>query len=242
MRLTLENPTLFAKAIDLISELVMEVRIKLNEYGLLIVAIDPANVSMLKLSVPRSAFKEFEVGEEVLGVNLEDLKKILKRTTKTGDLSLEKIDNRLEIKIEDKIKRTFNMNLIELDFEDKEFPSHLEFSSRVKISSQDFVDSIEDCLVVSDACSFKVEDNKFIVEAKESSSARSEFGEEVAEIEAENSHSRYSLDYLQKFSKASRNFEKIILNFGTDHPMRMDLNSEHLSLSFILAPRIETED
>ena len=75
MKLKLEDPTFLSKSIDLISELVLEVRIKVNEFGLSIVAIDPANVAMVSLRVPKSAFSEFEVEEEILGVNLENLKK-----------------------------------------------------------------------------------------------------------------------------------------------------------------------
>jgi proliferating cell nuclear antigen len=110
MKLKLEDPSMFSKAIDLISELVMEVRIKISEFGLSIVAIDPANVSMVSLKVPKSAFSEFEAGNEVLGVNLENLKKILKRCGKTGSLILEKNENNLEINIVDKVKRTFEFN------------------------------------------------------------------------------------------------------------------------------------
>ena len=242
MKIKLEDPIVFAKSIDLISELVMEVRIKVNEFGLSIVAIDPANVAMVALKVPKSAFSEFEVGEEVLGVNLENLKKILKRCGKTGALALERVENSLEIKIEDKIKRTFKLNLIEIEAEDKDFPTHLEFSSKVEIDSQDLTDSIEDCAVVSDACSFVIEQNNFIVEAKELNSARSEFSSDLVQIEAENCHSRYSLEYLQKFLKAGKQFSRTILNFANDHPLRIDFKSEHLSMSFLLAPRIETED
>ncbi len=242
MKIKLEDPTTFSKSIDLISELVMEVRIKVNEFGLSIVAIDPANVAMVSLKVPKSAFSEFEVGDEVLGVNLENLKKILRRCGKTGSLILERVENTLEIKIEDKIKRTFKLNLIEIEAEDKDFPSHLEFSSKVEIDSQDLIDSVEDCVIISDACSFIIEENKFIVEAKEINSARSEFSSDLVSIEAENCHSRYSLDYLQKFMKAGKQFAKTTLNFANDHPLRIDFKSEHFSLSFLLAPRIETED
>lgn len=242
MKIKLEDPTIFSKSIDLISELVMEVRIKVNEFGVSVVAIDPANVAMVALKVPKSAFSEFEVGEEVLGVNLENLKKVLRRCGKTGSLILERNENTLEIKIEDKIKRIFKLNLIEIEAEDKEFPTHLEFSSKVEIDSQDLIDSIEDCAIVSDACSFIVENDKFIVEAKEMNSARSEFSSDLVSIEAENCHSRYSLDYLQKFMKAGKQFSKTILNFANDHPLRIDFKSEHLSISFLLAPRIETED
>jgi len=154
MKLKLEDPTLFTKAIELISDLVLEVRIKISEFGLSLVAIDPGKI-------PKSAFKEFESGEEVLGVNLENLKKILKRSSKTSALFLEKKENFLELKIEDNIKRIFNLNLIEVEREDKEFPDHLEFSSKVIIDSGELISSIEDCLVVSDACSFIIEEKKF---------------------------------------------------------------------------------
>ncbi len=242
MKLKLEDPTIFSKSIDLISELVLEVKLRINEFGLSIIAIDPANVAMVSLKVPKSAFSEFEVGEEILGVNLENLKKILRRCGKTGALVLERNENNLEIKIEDKIRRIFTLNLIEVEGEDKEFPTHLEFSSKVEIDSQDLIDSLEDCSIVGDACSFKVEDNKFIIEAKELNSARTEFSSDEVVIEAETCHSRYSLEYLQKFTKAGKQFKKTYLNFANDHPMRMDFKSEHLSLSFLLAPRIETED
>ena len=242
MKLKLEDPTLFTKSIELISDLVMEVRIKINEFGLSLVAIDPGNISMVSLKIPKSAFKEFESGDEVLGVNIENLKKILKRTSKTSALILEKKENFLEIKIEDKIKRTFSLNLIEVEREDKEFPNTLEFSSKVIIESQDLIDSIDDCLVVSDACSFIVEGKKFIIEAKETNSARSEFSGDEVEIVAEDCFSRYSLEYLQKFTKAGKNFPKTVLKFARDHPLRIDFVSEHLNLSFLLAPRVETED
>jgi proliferating cell nuclear antigen len=242
MKLKLEDSAIFSKSIDLISELVMEVRIKISEFGLSIVAIDPANVSMVSLKVPKSAFSEFETGDEVLGVNLENLKKILKRCGKTSSLVLEKKENNLEINIVDKVKRTFKLNLIEVETEEKEFPTHLEFSSVVEIKSTDFIDAIEDSLIVSDACSFIIENENFIIEAKETNSARSEFSSEIVKVNAENCHSRYSLEYLQKFIKAGKQFDKTILNFANDHPLRMDFKSEHLALSFLLAPRIETED
>ena len=242
MKLRLEDSTLFSKSIDLISELVMEVRIKLNEFGLSIIAIDPANVAMVSLKIPKSAFSEFNVQEEVLGINLENLKKILRRAGKTSALIFEKNEKYLKVKIEDKIKRIFTLNLIEIDSEDKDFPSHLEYSSRVEIDSQDLIDSVEDCSIVSDACSFIIEDDKFIIQSKEINSARSEFSSDLVQIQAENCTSKYSLEYLQKFIKAGKQFPKTILNFANDHPLKIDFKSEHLSLSFLLAPRVETED
>ena len=46
MLVRLENPGLLSRVIEIISELVTEVRIKVNEFGLSITAMDPANVAL----------------------------------------------------------------------------------------------------------------------------------------------------------------------------------------------------
>ena len=245
MLVKLENPALFSKAIELISELVMEVRIKVNEFGMSISAMDPANVAMVGFKIPKSSFSQFESDNEVLGINLDNLKRILKRCGVGSSLILEKKENFLNINIEDRVKRSFSLSLIEIESEDIEFSSKvekMEFSSRVELSSVDFIASIEDCLVVADACSFKIEAGKFVVEAKGLNSARSEFSSDEATIKAEDCKSRYSLEYLAKFAKGSKLCDKTILNFANDHPLKMDLKSEGIELSFVLAPRVETED
>jgi len=245
MLVKLENPAIFSKAIDLISELVTEVRLKVTEFGMTITAMDPANVSMVGFKLPKSAFSEFQSDYEVLGINLDDLKKILKRCKAGSSLILNKKENVLEIKIVDKILRNFTLGLIEIESEDIDFTekvSRMEFSSKVEIVSQELIDSIDDCAVVADSCSFVIENNTFIIKAKGMNSAQSEFSGDEAKIEAENCTAKYSLEYLQKFMKASKLAEKTTLQFANDHPLRVDINTNQLGLSFILAPRVETED
>jgi len=241
MLVKLDNPLLFSRVIEIISELVMEVRIKFDESGLSISAIDPANVAMIDFKLPRNSFSQFETGEEVLGVNLDNLKRILKRCSSGSSLTLEKKENFLNIHIQDRIKRNFSLNLIEIDAEEKEMPG-LEYTTRVEINSMDLISSIEDCSVVADACSFIIEEGKFLIEAKSIDSAKSEFSGDEAKIDAENCKSKYSLEYLEKFMKGAKLVEKTILNFAEDHPLKIDIKSEFMGLSFLLAPRVENED
>ncbi|MDO8623669.1 MAG: proliferating cell nuclear antigen (pcna) [archaeon] len=241
MLIKLENPVLLSKSIDLISELVSEVRIKVNEFGLSITAIDPANVAMVGFKMPKSAFSNFEAGNEVLGVSLDSLKKVLKRCGSGSSLIIEKKENMLEIQLLDRIKRNFSLSLIEIENEEKEIPE-LDFSSVVEVTSTDLIDSIEDCSVMGDACAFMIKDNTFIIEAKGLNSARSEFSADEAKIEGENCKSRYSLEYLQKFMKGAKLCEKTILKFADDHPLKVELKPNHMELVFLLAPRVETED
>jgi len=241
MLIKLENPGLFSRVIEIISELVTEVRIKINDDSLSITAMDPANVSMVNFVLPKNFFSRFEADQEVLGINLENLKRILKRSGPGSSLVMEKKENTLSIQIQDRIKRNFSLSLIDVETEEKEMPN-LEFSSIVELGSQDFVDSVEDCLVVSDACSFIIKEGKFIIEAHGLNSAMSEFSGDEAKIQAEECKSRYSLEYLQKFIKASKLSEKTTLRFANDHPLRMDIKKDFMQISFLLAPRVETED
>lgn len=244
MLVRIDNPVYFTRAIEIISELVSEVRIKINEYGMSITAIDPANVALVGFRLPRSAFSQFETGQETLGINLDDFKKILKRASAKSSLILEKQENRLEIKIDDKIRRKFGLNLIEVEGEEIDFEekvSRMEFSAKVELESQDFIAAIEDCSIVADACSFILNEGKFIIEAREMNSARTEFSDE-AQISGEDCKSRYSLEYLAKFMKGSKITDKTSLQFANDHPLGMHLKIDLIELSFILAPRVETDD
>ena len=241
MLIKLENPLLLAKIIDIISDLVTEVRMNINEFGMSITAMDPANISMVNFKIPKSSFSQFEVEKEVLGINLDNLKQILRRCSASSSLIIEKKENLLNFHIQDRIKRKFTLNLIEIDSEERDFPD-LEFSSVVEINSVDLITSIEDCNIVADACSFIIKDGKFIIEAKSLNSAMSEFSGDEAKIQAENCKAKYSLEYLQKFMKGAKLCEKSVLKFAEDHPLRIDFKTTEMELNFILAPRVETDD
>ncbi len=241
MLIKLENPLLLAKVVDIISELVTEVRLKFSDSGMSLVAMDPANISMVSFKIPKSSFSQFETKDEVLGVNLDNLKQILRRCNSGSSLTMETKDNMVKINIQDRIKRNFTLNLIEVESEERNIPN-LEFTSVVEMSSVDLINAIEDCAIVADACTFKIHDGKFIVEAKSLNSAMSEFSGDEAKIQAEDCKSKYSVEYMQKFLKGAKLCEKSILKFAEDHPLRIDFKTPEMELSFILAPRVETED
>ncbi len=241
MRVKLDEPVLLSKAIDVISELVTEVKIKFNDFGMSITAIDPANVAMVRFKLPKSAFSQFETESEVLGINLENLKRILKRCGNGTPLILEKKENFLNIQIQDRIIRNFSLNLIEVESADKEIPL-LDYSANIEMSSTDLNSVVEDCAVVSDSCSFIIEMGQFIVESKGLNSARAEFSKDEAKIEAEDCKSKYSLEYLQKFMKGAKLSDKTFLHFANENPLKIDIKTEHMELNFLLAPRVETDD
>jgi len=245
MLLKIDNPKLFSEIISIISELVLEVRLKVNKDGLSIVAIDPANAAMVSFKLPNTAFSEFEIeNPEVLGISLESLKAVLRRIKVGSVLVITKGDNELKLQIIDKIQREFNLALINVESEEKEVPN-LEFTTKIEMSSIDFAEAIEDCAVVADACTFYTEANKFVIYARGSlNSFKSEFSSDELFLESvhDKTKSKYSLEYLQKMIKATKVSDKVKINFSADYPLKLEFITPFIELSFILAPRVESEE
>ncbi len=242
MLLKLESPKLLSDIVSIISELVVEVRIKVTKEGMSLTAIDPANVAMVYFRIPSDLFSQFNLErDEVLGINLENLKSVLRRCGLGSSLTLSREDNLLKLSIHDRIKRDFTLALIDIDAEEKEMPKW-EFKSVIKIDSQALSEVIEDCLIVSDACTFIATPNTFVVEASGLNSARAEFSSNEVEIYSDASAARFSLEYLNKFAKGAKISSRASISFSDNHPMRLDFPTGNVLLSFVLAPRVEQED
>ncbi|RMD46108.1 hypothetical protein D6829_00360 [Candidatus Pacearchaeota archaeon] len=238
MAIKLEDPRLLSDAISIISELVSEVRIKLLDEGMSIVAVDPANVALVIFKFPRECFSKYEPENTVWGVNLEDLKRILKRASRSSNVLFEQEDNLLKISVFDKIKRVFTLSLIDVSSEDKDVPE-LEFAARVELDVDSFSQAIEDANVVADSCEFSVGSGFFMISGQGSlNSARAEFSEDEAKISGV-ANAKYSLEYLMKFIKASKLSNKVIINFSTDYPLRLDFPGDKMGIGFVLAPRVD---
>jgi proliferating cell nuclear antigen len=240
MILKMDRPKILGDAIGVISEIVTEVRIKLLEDGLSIVAVDPANIALAILKLPTTSFSQYEHGDEVWGVNLDDLKKILKRAGTNSSVVFESVDNTLKISIFDKVKRVFTLALIDVESEDKDIPD-LNFACKVEMDSASFGQSIEDCKIVADSCSLIAGSGFFMIEGRGSlNSATAEFSGEDVEISGI-AKSKYSLEYLSKFIKGSKVSERVVVNFSDDYPLRLDFPGEKMGIGFILAPRVDND-
>lgn len=243
MKLKLEHPRMFAEIISIISELVAEVKIKISKEGMSIVAVDPANVAMVIFNLPPTAFSQLEVGEETIGVNLESFKAVLRRCSAGSSLVMETDGNLLKVEIIDKIKREFTLTLLDIEGKDKPVPN-LEFATKIEMNSMDFAEAIEDCMIVSDSCCFNADANKLSIFAKGPlNSANLTYSSDEVKIDSPlQSKSRYSLEYLLKMARATKITDKVLINFSSDYPLRLEFITQAINLGFILAPRVETEE
>lgn len=249
MRLTLAEPRLLRESVNILSELVTEVTIKVDKDKIEILAIDPANVALVDFKLLSSAFLEYAVPKpHELAVNLEYLRSVLKRAKPTDavTLALDEKTNRLQVVLVGEGKRTFNLPQIRIDEGEQKVPA-LTFAVRVTLPSTRFDEVIEDMSVVSESLSLTGMPEKFLVQAE--SHQRDAIveipagGETAVQlVEGEKLTSKYSIEYLRKIAKAGKLADLVVLEFGNDYPLHLEYKlMDRLRLSFILAPRVSND-
>ncbi len=250
MKLVLSEPRFLKESVNILSELVNDVRIKLDADKLEIVAMDPANVAMIVFRLLNSAFAEYDVkGVEVISVNLESLKQVLGRAKPNDNivLELDEEKNRLKIGLRGESKRNFNLGLIDIHEKDQNVPE-LDFNGSVEMSSVVFGEAVEDMDIVADTVSLSTDGNAFLVEAagnthdakvsfNKSDSIAINLGGEKEEVK-----SKYSIVYLKKILKGGKLADKVSLKIGQDYPLQVEYKvTDKLHFRTLLAPRVSND-
>jgi proliferating cell nuclear antigen len=245
MKLTLAEPKYLKDSIAVISDLVNEARFKITKDAVELVAMDPANVAMVVFKLLSSAFTEYKVEKDAeIGINLNNMKQILRRVKPSDMLILELMDNKLKIQLKSESTRTFNLPLIDIKEKEQKIPE-LNFSVNVKTSASMLNDAIEDVDIVAESVNFIAEPKKFSLQAAgDLSNANIEIKQDdTTKIKAkEKTRAKYSVEYLKKMIQGAKLADKVSIQFNKDYPLKLDYHTvDRVMLSFILAPRVESE-
>jgi len=248
MKLTLAEPRLLIDSVSIISELVNDVRFKIDKNAIELISMDPANVALVMFKLLSSAFTEYQIEKPVeIAVNLESFKGILKRVRPADVLSME-LDsekNRLRIKLKSDSTKTFNLALIDIEEKEQKIPE-LNFPVKIEMNSAALDDAVYDMDVIAESIALVAQKGKFVVEAESNmNDARVEIPEDgetkitgaKTEVKA-----KYSIEYMKKIIKGGKLAPRVSLQFNKDYPLRVDyLVKDKLSFSVVLAPRVSND-
>ena len=247
MRLTLEDPRFLKESVSIISELVNEARFRITKDAVELVAMDPANVAMVIFKLLSSAFVEYDLKEKVeLSINLDNLKKILRRSAPTDTVTLETDKAKLRVIFKGRAIRTFSLPILELENKEQKIPD-LKFPVSITLPSALLESAVEDVDIVGESVSLEADTTAFVVSAEgDLSQARIEMKAGVdAQIESLSSaklRSKYSIEYLKKLVGGGRLANEAKLSFDTNYPLKLEYKVvDKLLLAFILAPRVDTD-
>jgi len=245
MKLTLADPKYLKDSVSIISDLVTEGTFKVTPDNIELIAMDPANVAMVVFRLMGSTFTEYDVKKpELLGIDLNNLKQVLRRAKPNDQITVEVEDNKLKITIKGGSLRTFHLPLIHVEEKEQKVPD-LKFTATIHTDSSVLNDAIEDADIVGESVTFIAEPKRFAV------SATGDLNKANIDIDADDktkitvhdkAKSKYSIEYLKKMIQGSKLSDKVKIEFSKDYPLRLEyLEQDKVQLVFILAPRVDND-
>jgi proliferating cell nuclear antigen PCNA len=248
-KITLSDVDLLKNSIPIIAEIIDEGIFKVAKDGISLLSPDRTMVSVTDLKVLSSAFDEYSVeADESVGLNMANFAALLKRIKGGDKLTLESTGkaNRLKMTVKGNGVRTFELPLIDVKME-KPPIDQLQFGTRIELESSIMEEGIADAEIIGDSIVMEAAPETFKMHAKgDVSSAQLELAKgdkPLLKLDAkEPIKAQYPLEYLKKMIKANKLAKQLVLEFGTDYPMRMSFKAlDKMSLSFILAPRVSED-
>jgi proliferating cell nuclear antigen len=246
MKATLADPKILKSSIDAISNMIDEAGVIVSQEGIALRAMDPAHVALVDFKMNREAFEEYEVREMLtLGIDLDRLNTILKRAGSSDRITLTTSEDgsALRITIRNSATRRFDLPLIDVGEEELRVPQ-LEFPARVEIDPKILSEGIKDAEIVSDHVTLRCDSENLYISARgDLGNVEVRVGKEQAlsfEV-TEPCKSMFSIEYLKDMVKAGDIASTVRVNLGNDIPVKLEFLAPGVSLSFLLAPRIESE-
>ncbi|PSQ04185.1 DNA polymerase sliding clamp [Halobacteriales archaeon QS_6_71_20] len=234
-------------ALDSVSVLVDECKVRLEEDELAIRAVDPANVGMVDLALEAAAFESYEADGGVIGVNLNRLEDIAGMAD-TGDLiqlELDEETRKLHIHIEG---LSYTLALIDPDSirQEPDIPD-LDLPAEIVLEGAQLDRGITAADMVSDHIRLRVDEAEeaFFIEAEgdtDDVDLQLDRGD-LIDLQAGPADSLFSLDYLKDMDKAIPKDAEVRVELGEEFPVKhhYEFGEGMGQVTYMLAPRIQSE-
>jgi proliferating cell nuclear antigen len=251
-KLKLENSRILKGIIETLSSIIDETEFEVTPEQFSITAMDPSRICLLKLTIKNEDFDEYECDEETkVGINLDDLNKILKRSSTDDSIEIDftESDNKIKIVMQREgmsRKRTFSLALLDIEMEEIPMDNllQIEYPTNWVIDPDFLVEAIKDAEIYSEILKIKAEEEKGLEFSSSGQIGEMEYHLGVEDLIETNITDKntgaYSLTFLKAILKISSITEKLEISLKTDHPLKMIYNLlEGGELSYFLAPRVE---
>jgi len=253
--LKLENSRILKGIVETLASIIDETEFKVTPKEFTISAMDPSRICLLKLSIKKDDFDEYDCSQDSkVGLNLDDLDKILKRSTSNDavEISFNEKEQKIKIKMQREgasRTRTFSLALLDIDIEEIPMDNLLkiEYPSKWVMEPDFLVEAIKDAEIYSEILNINANEGKGLIFSSSGQIGEMEYDlneEDLIETDLQGSSSgAYSLTFLKAILKIASITEKLEIALKTDHPLKMNFDLlEGGKLNYFLAPRVEEEE
>lgn len=235
-------------AMDTIHAIVDECRLHFCNDGLVIRAVDPANVAMVDESIGTDAFKSYETDCGEIGINLERVMEVVGIADDSETLvqfNLNPEVRKLEMQVG---SVEYTLALIDPDSirMEPDIPE-LDLPAEVSVDSAEFKRGIRAGDMVSDHLRYRVDPQaeQFITAADgDTDDVNLELGEDdLEDVEWGAADSLFSLDYLKDLRKPIPKETTLLMQLGEEFPLKISLTMADgaVEVTYMLAPRISSD-
>ena len=248
MKVVFDSADVLKKSIKALSALIDEGEFIFDEEGMKLRATDPSKIAMVDFSLPKHAFREYDVpGPVKIGLNLSDLQDVFKKakSSESVEMSLSEDGSRFTVELVGRARRRFVLSVLDLGGMELPLPK-IPFTATAKILAEVFASALDDASSFSTHVTMEVTPEDFVMRASGSK------GEYVLELKkdvhdalldlnvSERAKASYPLDYLQDMVSQANKSAAITVSLSTDAPLKLAYAIGDANFIYFLAPRIET--
>ena len=244
--LKIDNAKYWRDCVEAIVNLVDEGSFNISKEGITLKAMDPSGISMVSFSMPSKAFAKFTVEKAaVVGLNLDNLSKVLSRTRDNETLVMKDTDGKLHLEfIGEGSKRRYKLPLIDVRKNVEKEPS-VEFDAVTDVSGEPLKDIIKDASLISSYISFKAAKDHFMISARGDSGELEESqevdGNIIKKLTAKgNAEAVFNLEYLENIVKACPLGNEINMAIKSNEPLKVSYKIGDALFVYYLAPYMES--
>src|SRR5271157_2468614 len=243
--LKLENAKYWRDCIDALVSLIDEGLFSITKEGIGLKAMDPSGISMVSFFMPSKAFSTYEIEKTVsIGLNLDNLSKILARTRDNEALVMKDTDGKMSLEfVGENGRRRYKLKLIDVKKGVEKEPN-VEFDADVEVDGEHLKNALKDATLISSYISFKASKGQFAISAKGDSGELEELheidGGKIKKVDVtKDASSVFNLEFLESMVRSTPIGNIINLSLKSDQPLRLSYNIGDANVTYFLAPYVE---
>ena len=241
----MDDARYWKNCIDSIVSLIDEGTFTISKDGISLKAMVPSGISMVSFTIPNKAFSKFDVDKQtVVGLNIENLSKIMASSRNGEQLLMKDSGNKIAIEfIGQTSKRRYKLPILDVR-KDPEKEPKVAFESLVEVKSDSLKEIVKDASLLSTYVGFKTDKNSFVVLAKGDAGELEEEhmnnADAVKKLDVTKpSQATFNLEYLERIISAAPAGSNVSLSIKTEEPIKVEYKIGDAAVSYFLAPYME---
>lgn len=237
----LKNARVFQSAVSGISSFIAEGNFRFNDSGLAFKALDPSQVVLADLKLPKELFEKFDVEPSLIGLNLQELNKVLKRVDNNSALEMNLLDSTLSLKIKSEFEKTFSLPLLDLNEEETNEPKISNFDAEIEINAKVFQEALKDASLFGTTVVLTVKEGTFLIETSSNNGSFNINSKEHKNLKIKSKKSvtsKFSLSFLESIVREANPDSIISLKLKSESPMKIHYEISKATFDFYLAHMI----